>query len=168
MLDEAGAKGIAALKKGGDGSGTAHLATRLALPAETVLLAIDLAAAAGLMSHADAGYAPTEQYQGWRDAQPADQWAALAVAWFALPHAPTSREVDGDKEVPPPLPLESSAGPLRRAMLRRQAVGSRVRSVGEHIDWFFPMHGYDVDLLRARWPLPCGKRSCSGWSPWTG
>jgi hypothetical protein len=149
LLDEAAAKGIAALKKGGIGTRErARLATRLALPAETLQLAIDLAAAAGLMSRADAGYAPTEQYQSWHDAQPADQWAALAVAWFELPHAPTSREVDGDKEVPPPLPLESSAGPLRRALLRAAGGGLSMRSVGEHIDWFFPTHGYDITLLR--------------------
>ena len=90
----------------------------------------------------------TEQYQSWHDARPADQWAALAVAWFELPHAPTSREVDGDKEVPPPLPLESSAGPLRRALLRAAGGGLWSAMVGEHIDWFFPTHGYDITLLR--------------------
>ena len=151
VLDEAGTKGIAALKKGGVGPRErARLAARLALPVDAVLMTIDLAAAAGLLSRTDAGYAPTGQYQDWRAAQPADQWAALAVAWFALPHAPTSREIDGDKEVAPPLPLESAAGPLRRAMLRAAGGGFSVRSVGEHIDWFFPMHGYDAALRSAK------------------
>lgn len=144
LLDEAAANGITALKKGGVGlRERTRLAARSALPGEVVLMVLDLAAAAGLMSRTTAGYAPTERYGEWRSAQPADQWAALAVAWFELAHAPTSREIDGDKEVPPPLPLGSLAGALRRALLRAAGDGVSVRSAGEHIEWFFPMHGYD-------------------------
>lgn len=126
-------------------------------------MTIDVVAAAGLMSRAETGYAPTEHYLE-RAAAPADQWAALAVAWFALPHAPTSREVDGDKEVPPLLPLESSAGPLRRALLRSAGGGASVRSVSVHIDWFFPMHGYDAASCSVKVTAAMREAELLGWS----
>lgn len=149
LLDEAGSGSIAALKKGGVGPRErSRLATRLALPAQVLALAIDLTYAAGLLGQADAGYAPTERYAQWREAPPARQWAQLASAWFALEHAPTSREIDADKELPPPLPLASAAGALRRALLRAARGGHSVRAVGDHIDWFFPLHGYEADQLR--------------------
>lgn len=145
LLDEAGSNAVAALKKGGVGlRERSRLATRLALPADVLALGIDLAYAAGLLGRADAGYAPTERYAGWREALPAHQWAVLATTWFALEHAPTSREIQGDKELPPPLPLASAAGALRRAVLRAARGGLSVQAAGEHVDWFFPLHGYDA------------------------
>ena len=149
LLDEASSGSIAALKKGGVGPRErSRLATRLALPAETLALVIDLTYAAGLLGQADAGYAPTERYASWRDAPPARQWSELAAAWFTLEHAPTSREIQGDKELPPPLPLASAAGALRRAVLRAARGGLSVRAVGDHVDWFCPLHGYEADPLR--------------------
>jgi hypothetical protein len=149
LLDEAESSSIAALKKGGVGPRErSRLATRLALPADIVALGIDLTYAAGLLGRADAGYAPTEQYTGWREAPPAHQWAVLATTWIALDHAPTSREIEGDKELPPPLPLASAAGVLRRAVLRAARGGLSVRAVGEHVDWLFPLHGYETVQLR--------------------
>jgi hypothetical protein len=144
LLDDAGSSPIAALKKGGVGPRErSRLAVRLSLPADVLLLGIDLAYAAGLLGLVDAGYAPTERYSAWRAAEPARQWAALVTAWFELEHAPTSREIDGEKELPPPLPLASAAGVLRRSLLRAAAGGRSVRAAGEHIDWFCPLHGYD-------------------------
>jgi hypothetical protein len=149
LLDEAQSSPIVALKKGGVGPRErSRLATRLALSAEVVALGIDLTYAAGLLGQAASGYAPTEHYAQWREAPPAHQWAVLATAWFALDHAPSSREIQGDKELPPPLPLASAAGALRRAVLRAACGGSSVRAVGEHVDWFFPLHGYEVGQLR--------------------
>ncbi|HEX5406385.1 MAG TPA: helicase-associated domain-containing protein [Pseudonocardiaceae bacterium] len=148
MLDEAGSNAIVALKKGGVGARErTRLATRLALPAEVVLLGVDVTAAAGLLGRTDAGYAPTDGYPEWREARPARQWATLANAWFGLEHAPTSREVEGDKEVPPPLPLASAAGDVRRALLRAASGGSSVSAAGERVDWFAPLHGYDAVQL---------------------
>lgn len=144
LLDEAGSSALTALKKGGVGPRErSRLAARLSVPADMLLLGIDLAYAAGLLGRAEAGYAPTQQYPDWRAAQPARQWATVVTAWFALEHAPTSREIEGDKELPPPLPLASAAGPMRRALLRAATGGYSVRAVGAQIDWFFPLHGYD-------------------------
>ncbi|HEY4020751.1 MAG TPA: helicase-associated domain-containing protein [Pseudonocardiaceae bacterium] len=144
LLDEAGSSAITALKKGGVGPRErSRLAVRLSVPADVLLMAIDLAYAAGLLGRAEAGYAPTERYADWRAALPARQWAELVTAWFVLEHAPTSREIQGDKELPPPLPLASAAGSMRRVLVRIAAGGYSVRAVGEQIDWFFPLHGYD-------------------------
>jgi hypothetical protein len=144
LLDDAGSSPITALKKGGVGPRErTRLAARLSLPADVLLLAIDLGYAAGLLGRVDAGYAPTEQYSTWRAAEPSRQWAALVIAWFEMEHAPTSREIDGDKEQPPPLPLASAAGMIRQALLRAATGGLSVRTTGEHIDWFCPLHGYD-------------------------
>jgi hypothetical protein len=145
LLDEARATPIAALKNGGVGARErARLGKRLSVPADVLLLWIDLAYAAGLLGRADAGYAPTQSYAGWRAAEPGRQWAVLVDAWFSLEHAPTSRETEGDKEHPPPLPLASAAGLLRRALLSAARAGASVRAAGEEVDWFFPLHGYDA------------------------
>jgi hypothetical protein len=144
LLDEARATPITALKKGGVGPRErARLAKRLSMPEDVLLLWIDLAYAAGLLGRADAGYAPTHSYAGWRGAEPGWRWAVLAGAWFSLEHAPTSRGIEGDKELPPPLPLASAAGLLRRALLAAASSGKSVRAAGEQIDWFVPLHGYD-------------------------
>jgi hypothetical protein len=145
LLDEARATPITALKKGGIGPRErTRLAKRLSIPEDVLVLWIDLAYATGLLGIADAGYAPTQSYAEWRAAEPARRWAVLVEAWFSLEHAPTSREVPGDKELPPPLPLGSAAGLLRRALLQAGGSGASVRAAGKEIDWFFPLHGYDA------------------------
>jgi hypothetical protein len=141
LLDEARAKPLAALKKGGVGPRErARLSKHLSLPDGELALWIDLAYAAGLLGKVDAGYAPTTDYPLWRDARPSRQWAVLAAAWLVLEHAPLDREVDGDKEHPPPLPLMSAGGMIRRALLA--AADRSVRATAEEIDWFCPLHGY--------------------------
>ncbi|MGH3687096.1 MAG: helicase-associated domain-containing protein [Pseudonocardiaceae bacterium] len=147
LLDEARATPIVALKKGGVGPRErVRLAKRLSVPNDVLLLWIDLAYAAGLLGHAEAGYAPTYSYAGWRAAEPGRRWAALVHAWFSLEHAPTSRGIDGDKELPPPLPLASAAGLLRRALFSAARSGLSVCAAAEQIDWFFPLHGYHAEL----------------------
>lgn len=144
LLDAARSKPIGALKKGGVGPRErARLTARLSLPAEALALCIDLAHGAGLLGLIDAGYAPTEAYPDWRAAEPGRQWAVLASAWLRLEHAPTSREIEEGREQPPPLPLASAAGPMRRALLAAAGGGESVGATGERIDWFFPLHGYD-------------------------
>jgi len=156
LLDEARSTPIAALKKGGIGPRErTRLAKRLSMTDDALVLWIDLAYAAGLLTPADAGYAPTDGYPSWRAAEPGVRWAALATAWFALEHAPTSREIDGDREQPPPLPLASAAGPMRRALFAAVTGGASVRAAADgtaslhaaaqHIDWYFPLHDYPAD-----------------------
>jgi hypothetical protein len=143
LLDEARSTPITALKKGGVGPRErSRLATRLSLPVEMVLLGIDLVSAAGLLGLVEAGYVPTKAYADWRSVEPAQQWALLAAAWFGLEHAPTSREIEGDKELPPPLPLASAAGVIRRALLRAASGRGSIAAAREHIEWFCPLHGY--------------------------
>lgn len=144
LLDAARSNPITALKRGGVGPRErSRLAARLSLPTEVLLLAIDLTHAADLLGRVDAGYVPTDAYPGWRAAAPGTQWAVLVTAWFGLEHAPTSRDTPEDKEQPPPLPLASAAGPMRRALLRAARNGLSVQTTGQHIDWFFPLHGYE-------------------------
>jgi hypothetical protein len=144
LLDEARSTPITALKKGGIGPRErSRLSARLSLPADLLVLCIDLTYAAGLLGKTDGGYVPTDAYVQWREAEPNRQWAALVTAWLGLDHAPTSREIQGDKELPPPLPLASAAGIMRCALLRAARGGWSVRKAGDHIDWFFPLHGYE-------------------------
>jgi hypothetical protein len=145
FLDEARGTPVAALKKGGVGPRErSRLAKRLSIPDSDLLVWIDLAYAAGLLAETDGGYAPTPDYQHWRDAEPSRRWAVLAVAWLSLEHAPSNREIEADKELPPPLPLMSGAGRLRRAMLRAAGPGGSVHATGQEIDWFCPLSGYDA------------------------
>jgi hypothetical protein len=151
LLDAARTAPIAALKKGGVGPRErARLAKRLSIPEDVLVLWIDLTYAAGLLGRADTGYAPTHLYEGWRAAESGRRWAVLVDAWFSLEHAPTGREVPGDREVPPPLPFGSAAGLLRRAMLPAARSGVSVRAVGEQVDWLFPLHGYDAGQRAAK------------------
>ncbi|HEY3689930.1 MAG TPA: helicase-associated domain-containing protein [Pseudonocardiaceae bacterium] len=151
LLDAARTAPIAALKKGGVGPRErARLAKRLSIPEDVLVLWIDLTHAAGLLGRADTGYAPTHLYEGWRAAESGRRWAVLVDAWFSLEHAPTGREVPGDREVPPPLPFGSAAGLLRRAMLPAARSGVSVRAVGEQVDWLFPLHGYDAGQRAAK------------------
>jgi hypothetical protein len=143
LLDEAVGRPFAALKKGGIGTRErARLATRLSISDHLLVLCLDMAHAAGLLAQAEAGYAPTPAYPAWRDTEPGRRWATLAHTWWLLGFAPTYRIVDDDKEQPPPLPLASSAGLIRRAMLTAARAGASVRASGEQIDWFAPEHGY--------------------------
>ncbi|MGH3826173.1 MAG: helicase-associated domain-containing protein, partial [Pseudonocardiaceae bacterium] len=151
LLDEAVTASIAALKKGGVGPRErTRLAKRLSIPEDVLVLWIDLTYAAGLLGHADAGYAPTPAYARWRAGEPSRQWAALVAAWFDLEHAPTRRETNSDKEHPPPLPLGSAAGVLRRALLLAARSGASVGAAAKEIDWFCPLHGYDAEQRAAK------------------
>lgn len=132
LLDEARGRPLAALKKGGIGTRERNrLTSRLGLTDPA--LWIDLAHAAGLLAADQGGYAATAGYDAWRDEAPGVRWARIALAWWALELAPTSRETD-DGEMAPPMPLESAAGILRRALLRAAAGGRSVRAAGEEID----------------------------------
>jgi hypothetical protein len=71
LLDEAGRTPIVALKKGGVGiRERSRLAKRLSIPEDELTLWIDLAYAADLLGWVDGGYAPTDSYPEWRDAEP--------------------------------------------------------------------------------------------------
>jgi hypothetical protein len=142
LLDRATLKPISALKKGGVGTRErTKIATALGVGPDAVALWIDVTYAAGLLGETDAGYAPTGEYPEWRSADPNRRWFDLATAWLALDHTPTNRMVDDDREQPPPLPLLSAAGMMRRALLR-ESVGASVSAVVEELDWFCPAHGY--------------------------
>ena len=154
LLDEAGRKPIAMLKKGGVGAREqARLAKRLSIPEDTLPLWIDIAYEAGLLGETDGGYAPTGAYPQWRAAEPSKQWAVAAAAWYALDHGPLIRDVDDDKALPPPLPLLSEVGGMRRATLRTAAAdGLSVRGTSAEVDWFYPLHGYPPLPATTRWP----------------
>ncbi len=151
LLDEARSGGLAMLKKGGVGSRErSRLAKRVSAAPADVGLWIDLAAAAGLLAVTDGGYAPTGEYDAWRAAEPAARWSAVAQAWWGLDFAPTDREVEEGTEVPPPVPLVSGAGMVRRALLRAAAGGGSVRAVVDTLDWYAPLAA-DVDGVPAPW-----------------
>ncbi|MGQ0630031.1 MAG: helicase-associated domain-containing protein [Sporichthyaceae bacterium] len=119
LLDEAGARAVAALKSGGVGAKErSRLAGLLATDAGTVALCVDLASATGLLARTDHGYGPSDHYRGWRDAEPAAQWASLALAWLQFEHASTRRRLGEGKEVAPPLPLDAGVRGLRRSLLQ--------------------------------------------------
>ena len=140
LLDEARHRPLAALKKGGIGTRErTRLSGKVGI-AEPALW-IDVAAGAGFLERATSGYGAAAAYDGWREETAARRWAVVALAWFALDVAPTSRETD-DGEVPPPEPMESAAGVVRRALLRAAAGGRSLQSAKAEIGWFCPLHPY--------------------------
>jgi hypothetical protein len=117
LLDKATSRPITALQKGGIGSRElSRLARELAAEPGSVALWLDVAGASGLLGTVDAGFAPTTDYPRWRDGEPAQRWARLAMAWYSRP--------------------EGSA--VRRALLTAAAGGMSVRAVVREIDWFCP------------------------------
>jgi hypothetical protein len=145
LLDEARHRPLAALKKGGIGARErGRLSGKVGIPEPA--LWIDVAAAAGLLERATAGYGATAGYDAWREESAARRWAVAALAWFALDVAPTSREID-DGEVPPPEPMESAAGVVRRALLRAATGGRSVRVAAAELGWFCPLHPYTAEGL---------------------
>jgi hypothetical protein len=148
LLDAAHATPIAALKKGGIGvRERARLAKKLSFAEQEMPLWLDIAGASELMERGAAGYVPGADYPEWRAAEPAARWARLADAWCALAHAPTRRDDVEDRAVPPPLAQYSTAGTVRRALLRAARGGASVRDACAHLDWFAPLHGYDEEEL---------------------
>jgi hypothetical protein len=150
LLDEAATTPITGLKKGGVGTRErTRLATRMAIAPPLLMLCIDLTYQAGLLAETDTatgtGYAPTSSYPAWRDAGPSHRWADLVYRWFQLDFAPTYRTIEDDKELPPPLPLASAAGLIRRALLLATRSGASSRAAGREIDWFSPLHGYPAE-----------------------
>jgi Helicase conserved C-terminal domain len=139
LLDEAASIPLAELKKGGIGARERkRLAGRLGL--DQPALTIDVAAALHLLESRPDGFVPAAAYAGWRDAPVAARWAGLARAWFDLDWAPTHRDTD-DGEVAPPVPLESAAGMVRRALLCAAAGGRSLDAVAAVIGWFAPLAG---------------------------
>ena len=148
LLDEARHRPLAALKKGGVGTRErTRLATKIGLSEPA--LWIDVAAAAGLLSRTTAGYAPTAGYDAWRAETAVRRWAVAVVAWFGMEVTPTSRETE-DGEVPPPEPLGSAGGLVRRALLRAGAEGRSLRAAAEEISWFCPLQPYDEAGLQRK------------------
>ena len=147
LLDEAHHRPLAGLKKGGVGARErARLAGKVGV--DEPALWIDVADAAGLLARHGTGYGTADGYGAWREEQAARRWAAAVLGWFALDLAPTSRETD-DGEVAPPLPMESAAGVVRRALLRAAAGGRSAGAAAAEIGWFCPLHPYtDAGLWR--------------------
>jgi hypothetical protein len=168
LLDEATAQPLTRLKKGGVGARErARLAKRLGI--DEPALWIDLAAALAMLDPGDGAYTAAERYPAWREEPVAQRWADIALGWLALDLAPTSRETDDDGgEVPPPEPLVSGAGLLRRAWLRAAAGGRSVAAAAAHLEWFAPLHGYDDAVARARSPPHGTRPNCWVWSRATG
>ena len=145
LLDEARHRPLAALKKGGIGARErGRLSGKVGIPEPA--LWIDVAATAGLLERATAGYGATAGYDAWREESAARRWAVAALAWFALDVAPTSREID-DGEVPPPEPMESAAGVVRRALLRAATGGRSLEVAAAELGWFCPLHPYTAEGL---------------------
>ncbi|SQD94725.1 MULTISPECIES: helicase C-terminal domain-containing protein [unclassified Parafrankia] len=148
LLAEAERAPLAALKKGGIGTRErARLARTLALAEDELPLWIDVAHAAGLLAREEGGYAPTGEYPGWRGSDVGRRWAVLALAWFLLDQSPTHREIDSGRDQPPPLPLASGAGRVRRTLLTTASPGRSLAAAGSHLEWFLPLHGYDRPQL---------------------
>ncbi|MDQ1293653.1 MAG: hypothetical protein QG608_1534 [Actinomycetota bacterium] len=148
LLDAAANTPLTSLKKGGIGPRErSRLSTRLGIEDTELVLWIDLAFAAGLLGQAEKGYAPTADYPAWRESDPARRWAALADAWYSLRHSPTHRDMGGDKDLPPPLPLLSRAGVIRRSVLATLRSGVPAAQTFEHLYWYCPLHGYSDEIL---------------------
>ena len=91
LLDRWGTHPPQALKAGGLGVRELRVAANLLhVEPDVAALVIETAAAAGLLDQGmtddvDAAWLPTEAYDAWLVASPAQRWTALARAWLASP-----------------------------------------------------------------------------------
>lgn len=91
LLEHWGTHPPAALRSGGLGVRDLRAAAELLhVDERTAGLHVEVAAAAGLLAvgdteELDAAWLPTDHFDVWSEAAPAEQWAALAVAWLDSP-----------------------------------------------------------------------------------
>ncbi|MGH3621025.1 MAG: helicase-associated domain-containing protein, partial [Sciscionella sp.] len=151
LLDEARNTPITRLRSGGVGpKERKRLIKQLDCTDDEVVLWVDLAHAAGLLGEDERGYLPMSEYDRWRAEDPGPRWSELLGAWRELEHAPFARQVADDKQHPPPLPLASGAGLLRRTVLRVCAESDEpvsVRGAAEVVGWWCPLAGYEGEAL---------------------
>ena len=134
VLDACARTPAALRKQGGVGAREVRrLARASGVPEPDVRLALDLAAAAGLVATVDGEVLGTPAYDEWRAAEPAERLAAVLRAWWDLPALPGYETPDEPRPAPlMPDPLGAFAADLRHIAVR--AAGS-VELVG----WYAPV-----------------------------
>ncbi|KOX34185.1 hypothetical protein ADK67_04330 [Saccharothrix sp. NRRL B-16348] len=136
---------IVALRKGGVGKKERdRLGAALGLGDDYLVLVLDLLFAAGLSAQVGTTFQTTARYGRWREAEPARQWAELALAWFRLPHSPTARRNAAVSKVE-----SSHARAARWAVLRAGRDGLSVEGIAAAAHWFCPaVHQYVDGVVR--------------------
>src|SRR4051794_31143836 len=156
LLDRWGTHPPGALKAGGLGVRDLRAtAALLHVEPDVTALVMETAAAAGLLDQGmtddvDAAWLPTDAYDAWLVAPPAQRWVALARAWLTSPRLVSAVGGRiGDKPVnalPPDLP-RSWLVPLRQDVLaelddlpadRALAPGTGVASMVQRLRWRRP------------------------------
>jgi hypothetical protein len=101
LLDSCAATPVALLKAGGVGARELRRLERATGADEpTLRLLLEVAHAAGLLAVAARAVLPTEAYDTWRAADPADRLVPLLRAWRRLPTAPLLPPVSGGQVAP--------------------------------------------------------------------
>lgn len=151
LLDSAGQTPITELRAGGVGAREQkRLAKVLGCREPELPLLIDIVFEAALLGQDEGTLVPTELYDRWRDKQPAQRWIDLVQAWLRLPHAPSYRVIDSGETIPPPVPLASGSGELRRAMLTMFGTlppdrAHRFENVVAATSWYQPQVSYPYE-----------------------
>jgi Helicase conserved C-terminal domain len=125
ILDALGTTPAVLLRTGGVGVREIRRLAKAARTTErTVVLALECAFAAGLLSVADSGVTPTQRYDDWRALPPGAQHVELVAAWWNLDRSASERSITSDNK---PVPALVRMFPrldvqrLRHALLERAA-----------------------------------------------
>jgi Helicase conserved C-terminal domain len=119
LLDSCASTPIALLKAGGIGARELRRLEKATGADELVLrLLIEVAHAAGLLAVSDESVLPTEAYDAWRAAEPADRLVPLLRAWRRLPTATLMPPVLGGPVAPLRREPAGAAADLRPHLLR--------------------------------------------------
>ena len=156
LLDRWGSHPPAALKAGGVGVRDLRAtATLLHVEPDVTALVIETAAAAGLIDQgmtddADAAWLPTDAYDAWLLASPAQRWTTLARAWLTSPRlvSAVGRRI-GDK------PVNALSPDLPRSWLvaLRDDVLAELAGLGTDVV-LAPGTGIASLVARLRWRRP--------------
>src|SRR5829696_2330943 len=112
LLDTASRAPVGALRGGGIGVRELRRLTRtVGCSAEELKLALSVTHGAGMLALSTGGAAPSDRYDEWLAAEPAERLADLLAAWWALPYVPGA---DPDAAW---RPTDENAAPLRAALL---------------------------------------------------
>ncbi len=118
VLDGAGRSRIATIRSGGVGvRELRRLAKSRGASVDQLKLAFALAHGAGLLTTWADGATPTERYDMWLKAEPADRLAELIRTWWSLPYSPLAEPAAAWVPSDP----EDGTADLRSAMLRLSA-----------------------------------------------
>lgn len=155
-LESVAREPLSLLKAGGVGARElARVGKAVAVETAEVRLALELAAAAGVLSERGSRLSVGERFERWREGTPAQRAVDLLFVWWTASPPPTRDRDEEGKSVPALAELGRAPSPMARiADLLLPLDGAAVVGVDAvlaHLAWAQPLAGYTEKDVRCTW-----------------